>query len=187
MTESNVDEVALMMQVKDGQLSALAPLFEANKTALYNFFRRMGNSPEVSEDLVQETFMRILAYRSSFNGDSKFRTWLFGVARNVSVDHYRKHGHAQHDEYEDDHLTEDTETLQEQMMTQQKHSLFEQALLNIPAELREILVLSRFQQMKYEDIAEMINCNLNTLKSRMSLAITKLKSSYQQLTGEECQ
>ncbi|MCJ8272665.1 MAG: hypothetical protein MJK04_25115, partial [Psychrosphaera sp.] len=51
-------------------------------------------------------------------------------------------------------------------------------------EMREIIVLSRFQQMKYEDIADLINCNLNTLKSRMSLAIGKLKESYQRLSNE---
>jgi RNA polymerase sigma factor (sigma-70 family) len=65
-----------------------------------------------------------------------------------------------------------------------EYSLFNRALQGMPVEMREIIVLSRFQQMKYEDIADLINCNLNTLKSRMCLAIGKLKESYQRLSDE---
>ena len=178
------DEKELMMRVKAGQLDSLATLFESNKSRLFNYFRRMGNSPEVSEDLVQETFMRILAYRTSFNGTSSFRTWLYGIARNTSVDHFRKHKNsAGHEEFDETLMDGDT-TLCEELELEQKHSLFNRALQGMPVEMREIIVLSRFQQMKYEDIADLINCNLNTLKSRMSLAIGKLKESYQRLSNE---
>lgn len=179
------DEKELMLQVQKGQLECLAVLFESNKVRLFNFFRRMGNSPEVSEDLVQETFMRVLSYKSTYNGDAAFRTWLFGIARNVSVDHFRKYKNAMNSEEFDETTIDDESTLCDEFLEQQKHNLFNKALLNIPAELREILVLSRFQQLRYEEIAEMVNCNLNTLKSRMSLAIVKLKESYNRLNGEE--
>lgn len=179
------DENELMMQVKGGQLDSLAILFESNKKRLFNFFRKMGNSPEVSEDLVQETFMRILAYRSSYNGSSTFRTWLYGIARNTSVDHFRKHKNSMgHDEF-DESAIDGKGTLTDDIVNEQKQSLFNQALQSIPAELREIIVLSRYQQMNYEDIAQMVNCNLNTLKSRMRLAVGKLKESYQRLSGED--
>jgi RNA polymerase sigma-70 factor (ECF subfamily) len=179
------DEKELMFKVKAGQLDCLAPLFEANKVRLFNYFKRMGNSPQVSEDLVQETFMRILAYRSSFNGTSSFRSWLYGIAHNTSVDHFRKHKHSiNHDEF-DETTMDGNATLSEELEVEQKHTLFEQALQAIPAQMREIIVLSRFEQMKYEEIAQLIDCNLNTLKSRMSLAIKRLKESYQRLSGEE--
>lgn len=179
------DEKALMLQVQSGQLDSLAVLFENNKVRLFNFFRRMGNSPEVSEDLVQETFMRVLSYKSTYNGSASFRTWLFGIARNTSVDHYRKYKNAMGHEEFDEALIDGETTLSDEMEDEQRHSMFNKALLNIPQELREILVLSRFQQLRYEEIAQMFNCNLNTLKSRMSLAVTKLKESYNQLNGEE--
>jgi RNA polymerase sigma-70 factor (ECF subfamily) len=68
---------------------------------------------------------------------------------------------------------------------EQKHALFDRALQSIDHELRELIVLSRFGQMRYEQIATMMDCNLNTLKSRMCLAVNKLKQSYQFLAGEE--
>ena len=93
------DENALMMQVKAGQLDALGDLFENNQIRLFNYFLRMGNNRTLSEDLVQETFMRILAYRTSFSGASSFRSWLYRIARNAAVDHYRKNKHSnKHDE-----------------------------------------------------------------------------------------
>ncbi len=180
-----IDENELMLQVQNGQLESLALLFENNKVRLFNFFRRMGNAPEISEDLVQETFMRVLSYRSTFNGSASFRTWLYGIARNTSVDHYRKYKQSLDHEEFDDTTPDDKSSLCEQMVEQQSHSLFNKALASIPIELREILVLSRYSQLKYEEIALMVNCNLNTLKSRMTLAVSKLKESYNRLNGEE--
>ncbi|MCO4799241.1 MAG: hypothetical protein KC484_08510, partial [Colwelliaceae bacterium] len=80
------DEKELMFQVKAGQLDKLALLYEANKLALFNFFLRSGNNRALSEDFVQETFMRVLAYRTSFQGTSTFKSWLYGIARNTAAD-----------------------------------------------------------------------------------------------------
>lgn len=179
------DEKELMLQVQNGQLGSLAVLFENNKVRLFNFFRRMGNSPEVSEDLVQETFTRVLSYKSTYNGSASFRTWLFGIARNASVDNFRKNKNAMNTEEFDEGNINSGSSLCDEMVNEQKHNMFNKALSTMPVELREILVLSRFQQLKYEEIAEMVNCNLNTLKSRMSLAVVKLKESYNRLSSEE--
>jgi len=179
------DENELMQQVKNGQLDCLAVLFERNKSHLFNFFRQMGKSKEISEDLVQETFMRVLASRSSYNSNKNFKSWLFGIARNTSIDHYRKYKKTTGYEELDESSINDEKTLTSELEKEQKLSLFDQALRSIPSELREIIVLSRYQQMRYEDIASMFSCNLNTLKSRMSLAIKKLQESYDQLNNDE--
>ena len=186
-----IDEKAVMLQVRDGQVNQLAVLFERYKVKLFNFFRRLGNSPAQSEDLVQETFMRVLAYRSSFNGESQFNTWLYSIARNTSVDFHRKHKYAdQHEHFDEAQLYEDkklstSESLADSFCADEQQALFDKALGAIEPQHRELIVLSRFAQLRYEQIAQLVDCNLNTLKSRMSLAINKLKQSYQQLSGEE--
>ena len=178
------DENALMMQVKGGQLESLATLFESNQVRLFNYFLRMGNNRALSEDLVQETFMRILAYRTSFSGTSRFRTWLYSIARNTAIDHYRKNKHShKHDELFEEQLEGDG-NITDIMELDQKQALFTRALETISSEHREIIILSRFQQLKYEEIAELIGCNLNTLKTRMRSAINNLQKNYQQLSGE---
>ena len=80
----------MKLNVKAEQLDKLATLFENNKVQLLNYFIRKGNNRALSEDLVQETFMRVLAYRTSFSGSSTFKSWMYGIARNTVAEHYRK-------------------------------------------------------------------------------------------------
>jgi len=178
------DEKELMFQVKAGQLSQLAILFENNKVQLFNYFIRTGNNRSLSEDLVQETFMRVLAYRSSFSGSSTFKSWMYGIARNTIAEHYRKNKNQTLNCDMDDEELINEQTLAEEYETKQKNVIFNKSLASISAEDREIIVLSRFQQLNYQEISTLLDCNLNTLKSRMRNAVNKLQMSYQKLVGE---
>lgn len=178
------DERALMFDVQNGQLDKLAILFERNHLQLFNYFLRTGNNRAASEDLVQETFMKVLAYRSSFSGTANFKSWLFGIARNTKADYYRKSKQATTHLDIDEHDVGSEQTLGEEMEQWQKQDLFERALASINPELREIIVLSRFHQLNYEDIAQMHDCNLNTMKSRMRKGLTMLEQAYRKLAGE---
>lgn len=179
------NETELMLQVKAGNLDCLAPLFERYKVKLFNFFRRMGNSTQQSEDLVQETFMRALAYRSSFQGDKGFSCWIYGIARNTSADCYRKNKSSLNNEELDEETLPVEETMVEQFSEQQKQELFEKSISALTPEHREVLLLSRFHQLKYDDIAQLLDCNINTLKSRIRTAISELKTRYNQLSRGE--
>lgn len=79
-----------MTRVREGDLDKLGLLFERYKRPLYGFFYGLNRDQELSEDLVQNTFLRILKYRHLFRGDGDFKTWMFHIARNVSHDQYRK-------------------------------------------------------------------------------------------------
>jgi len=178
------DEKELMFQVKAGQLDKLATLFENNKVQLFNYFLRTGNNRALSEDLVQETFMRVLAYRTSFSGSSTFKSWMYGIARNTVAEHYRKNkNQALNCDMDDEELANE-KTLCEEFETEQQNAIFNKSLASISPEDREIIMLSRFQQLNYQEIAALLDCNLNTLKSRMRNALSKLQMSYQKLVGE---
>jgi RNA polymerase sigma-70 factor (ECF subfamily) len=175
---------ALMLQVQQGKLGVLAELFEHNHVALYHYFLRMGNSPAQSEDLVQDTFMKVMVYRDSFNGSASFKAWLYGIARNTAADQFRKS--QRWPESKDPSSLEQAaeKTLHDEIERQQRHDRFAQALALLPTELREILVLHRYQQLQYDEIAALLNCNLNTLKARMRKAVHELHQQYATLTGE---
>ena len=178
------DEKELMFQVKAGQLDKLATLFENNKVQLFNYFLRKGNNRALSEDLVQETFMRVLAYRTSFSGSSTFKSWMYGIARNTVAEHYRKNkNQALNCDMDDEELTNE-QTLDEEFETEQQNAIFNKSLASISPEDREIILLSRFQQLNYQEISTLLDCNLNTLKSRMRNAVSRLQVSYQKLVGE---
>lgn len=178
------DEKEIMLLVQAGQLDQLAILFENNKVKLFNYFLRMGNNRGLSEDLVQETFIKVLVYRTSFNGSSTFTSWLYGIARNTSADHYRKNKHSRQHEDIDELEVETGPSLDQTMAHAQQNELFARSLADLSNEHREIIILSRFQQLNYQDIAALLDCNLNTLKSKMRNAISKLHISYKKLSGE---
>ncbi len=178
------DEKELMFQVKAGQLDKLAVLFENNKVQLFNYFLRTGNNRALSEDLVQETFMRVLAYRTSFSGSSTFKSWMYGIARNTVAEHYRKNkNQALNCDMDDEELANE-QTLAEEFETEQQNAIFNKSLASISPEDRDIIMLSRFQQLNYQEISSLLDCNLNTLKSRMRNALNKLQMHYQKLLGE---
>src|SRR5262245_34410607 len=81
-----------MVAVRDGDVSRLGILFERHHVRLFNLFRRLGARAGGAEDLVQEVFFRMLKYRNNFRDDGDFLPWMYQLARNVSADHYRKHG-----------------------------------------------------------------------------------------------
>ena len=178
------DDSAIMELIQSGQVEHLSVLFERHHFSLYHYFLRMGNSSAQSEDLVQETFMKVMIYRNSYKGESSFRGWMYGIARNTAADQYRQ---TQRFPTPVDPATIEQgaeSSLQEDMERQQQHDRFAQALALLPVELREILVLHRYQQLQYEEIASLLNCNLNTLKARMRKAVSELHLAYSNLTRE---
>src|ERR1051325_5999650 len=87
MTET--DEL-LMLAVRNGEVAKLGVLFDRHHRALLDFFVRMTGSRSAAEDLVQDVFFRILKYRDTFRDDSRFKAWMFHIARNARFDYYKK-------------------------------------------------------------------------------------------------
>src|SRR5256885_940770 len=80
----------LMLQVRDGAGETLGVLFDRYQAPLFNFYAKLTGDRSLSEDLVQEVFLRILRYRQSYRAGTPFRAWIYQIARNARVDHYRK-------------------------------------------------------------------------------------------------
>src|SRR5215467_14541162 len=88
MTETDEN---LMLAVRAGDVSKLGLLFDRHHRALFDFFARMTGSRSLADDLVQDVFFRILKYRDTFREESRFKAWMFRIARTARFDHYRKH------------------------------------------------------------------------------------------------
>src|SRR5690606_7175346 len=84
------DDHELMLAVRDGRINDLAELFKRHHVAVYNFFRRLGHARSDAEDLVQETFLRMLRYASGYVADGHFGAWMYRIARNVAADAWAK-------------------------------------------------------------------------------------------------
>ena len=173
---------ALMEKVRDGDLDKLGLLFERYKRPLYGFFYGMNREQELSEDLVQNTFLRILKYRHLFRGEGDFKTWMFHIARNVSHDHYRKNKIKMKESIEDwqERLGHDENRFLEMQHTETQQMLA-MALEKLPADKREVLLLSKYQEKKYQEIGEILGCSEGAVKVKVFRALQELRVVYRQL------
>jgi RNA polymerase sigma factor (sigma-70 family) len=173
MTNSLRDE-ELMSQVRNGVGEMLGVLFDRYQMPLLNFFYKMTGNRPASEDLVQEVFFRILKYRQSYREGTPFRAWMYQIARNARVDAFRKQATEVNWEPELEPAVVPTDSAQQQQEFQRLH----QALLQMPEEKKEVLVLSRFQGLKYEEIAQLLGCEVNTVKTKVHRALQDLRELF---------
>ena len=171
----------LMELVRDGKVEKLAILFERYQTMLYNFFLRLTGNRAASEDLVQEVFIRILKYRAGYLGDSRFNIWMFQIARNAHVDHLRKQKGtlALDDQYDEAPSLE--RGPDERFETNEEAALVRRALDKLPVKKREILVLFRYQGLKLREIADLLGCQVGTVKVQVHRALKELGRIYGEL------
>lgn len=175
----------LMMRVRDGEVAQLGFLFERYQGLLYNFFLRQCQDRESSQDLVQEVFLRILRYRHTFRGGSKFTVWMYSIARNACADHFRKRKKENPAEIETLAAFAASDPLPHETLEQdQEAALVRQALHRLSADKREVLLLSRYQNLTYEEISEILRCPVGTIKARVHWALKDLKKIFATLSGE---
>jgi RNA polymerase sigma-70 factor (ECF subfamily) len=180
----NKSDHQLMQAVREGDLDKLGYLFEKYHKQLYNFFLRQVENPELSEDFVQEVFFRMLKYRHTYRGESKFTTWMYAIAHNARIDHYRKAKNRQDYTDEIDRLVSKQLNPEELSERSSRHEMLHRALRKLSDEKREVLILSRFQHLKYEEISQILDCPVGTIKARVFHAIRDLKVFFNQQTDE---
>lgn len=173
----------LMEDVKQGKVEKMAVLFEKHHVSLFNFFMRLTGNRNISEDLVQEVFMRMLKYRATYQGRSKFTLWMYQIGRNAHIDYLRKKKDALplEDQWSEPITTE--ESPEEKLEGGQEVQLLRQALAQLPLKKREVLILSRYQNLKYKEIAELMDCHIGTVKAHVHRAIKELGKIYFELQG----
>jgi len=182
----STSDKALMMKVKNGDLDKLGLLFERYNRPLFSFFYRMSKEAELCEDLVQSVFERILKYRETYTGDGKFTTWMFSIARNAHIDHYRKlKREGIPVEIDEERLELDDEETKVVVNKQEKKDLLEMALERLDEDKREVVILSRYEGFKYKEIAEILESTEGAIKVKMFRAMKELKDLVHTL-NEEC-
>jgi len=173
---------ALMLQVKNGDLDALGVLFERYHHRLFGFFYRLTSRRDISADLVQDVFERILRYRTSYTGNGDFATWLFRIARNRHADHYRQMEKEAVDEHRDAPLPASSYPAVPQpaapdaaLTETDDRLLLEQALDRLDPDKKQALVLSRMEGFLYREIAEIMECTEGAVKVRVFRGLQELR------------
>ncbi|PUZ30594.1 RNA polymerase sigma factor [Chitinophaga costaii] len=169
-----------MIKIKEGNLDGMRLLFVRYNRPLYGFLFRMTNDRETSEDIVQEVFYRMLKSRHTFMGTGEFRTWMYHLSRNVLKDVIRKHKKAGH-HFEMTAFEERIDSgaaADEKLLKQQEAAMVQEALGRLSPEFREVLILSRYQDLRYSEIAAILDITQGAVKVRVHRAIEQLKQIF---------
>ncbi|MEQ9301676.1 MAG: sigma-70 family RNA polymerase sigma factor [Cyclobacteriaceae bacterium] len=169
-----------MSEVQKGHLDHLEELFERYQKKLFNFFMRLTYDQAASEDLIQNVFVRIMKYRSSYNPDLKFKTWIYQLSRNQFHDYYRKEVEKR-DDFSDVAAMPDHDLQTDDGFDQDQRDQLEVAMQKLSVEKRELLVMSKMQGMHYEDIAEIKEITIANVKVQVHRALKELRTFYFQM------
>lgn len=177
--EPMTDEL-IMEAVKNGDLQQASVLFERYHKRIFNFLARMTLDRNVAEDLTQNVFLRMIKYRGSFKEGNKFLPWIYQMARNIFSDHYQadkvKAGFVDIEKMKDS--VSDKEENKEQ---DEREKLLYQSMSLLSDDQRELLVLTRFQHMKYEEVAAIMDTTVANIKVKVHRAIAALREHYFEL------
>ncbi|MBI4564428.1 MAG: sigma-70 family RNA polymerase sigma factor [Planctomycetes bacterium] len=184
---SAASDQALIEAIKKGDLAAFTELVSRHQRALVNFFYRCAWDLQTAEDCAQEVFVKLYAHLDAYEPRAKFTTFLYRVARNLWIDKVRAReadpkpislegtgGGAQNVPLKD-RIPSRGETPIETLTRREMQEALRRAIDALPKEQRLVVVLSEMQGLKYQEISEILEIPVGTVKSRMHTAIEKLK------------
>jgi RNA polymerase sigma-70 factor (ECF subfamily) len=180
---------ALMLRYQGGDVRSFEILLTRHRKPVFNFILRYVRSRELAEDLLQETFLRVIKGAENYQRKAKFTTWLYTIARNLCVDQSRraKHRKAQSldaplsrgdaensgtllDVVSGDELATDRKAVSTQL-----HATLHRAIDTLSDDQREVFLMREFLDMPFKQIADVVGVPENTVKSRMRYALEKLR------------
>jgi|CXWL01.1.fsa_nt_gi RNA polymerase sigma-70 factor (ECF subfamily) len=175
----------LIEKFYEGDREALAVIFERHKEGVFNFALRMVNNRADAEDIISDTFGRVCDSRNKFVQKAKFKTWLYTIARHACIDKIRsrrKWGSMWFEKKDSNEQTQmdfpsDDESAS-QVLDRKEVSQHIQSVINkLPSDQREAIMLREFQELAYDEIAQMLGCSLANVKILIYRARVQLKDS----------
>ena len=181
----SAEEKALIERCKRGDLAAFNDLVRKYEKQVYNFAYRLTGNYDDANDVAQDAFLRVFNAIGTFRGDSSFSTWLFRITTNVFLDERKKakaHPQTSLDEYLEfgessvARQIEDPSPTPEAVLEESERALIlSKAVSDLPEYQRAMVTLYHSQQKSYEEIAEIMDLPIGTVKSRLNRARLALK------------
>ena len=186
-----LDDGALMERYRDGDQACFEILVRRHQGPIFRFFLRHLGDLESAEDMTQEAFIRVVQNRASFRTGAKFTTWIYTIARNLSVDEMRKRRYRRHRSLDEplggrdgdpgrtlgDLVGDPQARTEAQAGDLEMRSVLEKAIAALPLEQREVFSLREMGGLSFQEVAEVVKCNENTVKSRMRYALERLHAA----------
>ena len=179
--DEDISDESLMLNYSRGEADAFEVLYQRHKGPLYRFILRQCGQAFVDE-LFQDIWLKVINSRLRYKVKATFKTWLYRIARNRIIDHYRK----QHIRPIDDHPEEvniirsaEQSQPENQLEANDQHGQLMKAIASLPAEQKEVFLLREEAGLELEEIALTTGINYETAKSRLRYAVKKLQQQLE--------
>jgi RNA polymerase sigma-70 factor (ECF subfamily) len=180
-------DVQLMLDVKAGDEQSFELLLRKYRTPLVNFLFRMVRDTAVAEDLAQEVFLRVYRARQEYAPSAKFTTWMFRIATNLALNSVRDNRHRQmeismdqtvdtgEDEQQPLQVADRAPTVEQELVARSRAELILKAIYALPEKQRAAVLLHKYQELDYDEIARVLECSESALKSLLFRAYETLR------------
>ena len=177
-------DVQLMLDVKAGDDDSFDLLLKKYRTPLVNFLYRMVRDVPTAEDLAQEVFLRVYRARKKYSPSAKFTTWLFRIATNLALNSLRDNRRRQMEISLDATADEDESPRElparemrtdERMVENVRTEFIRRAVASLPEKQRVAVLLHKYEEMDYGEIAKILDCSESALKSLLFRAYETLR------------
>jgi RNA polymerase sigma-70 factor (ECF subfamily) len=176
-------DAELMLRVKDGDGASFGLLLEKHRSAVIHFLYRMVQSHAIAEELAQEVFLRVYKSRGTYEPTAKFTTWLFRIATHLALNWLRdgknERGQEHLDETSDDmparQVSDRKPSVEQKMVHQVKVEEIRQAIATLPQKQRAAVLMHKYEEMEYSQIAKVLSCSESAVKSLLFRAYETLR------------
>ncbi len=177
-------DAELMMRVRDGDSASFALLLERHRAPVIHFLYRMVQNQAIAEELAQEVFLRVFRSRASYEPTAKFTTWLFRIATHLALNQIRDRRHEKGAESLDAEskegigrqLPDRLPTVEQDMVKQARLNEVRLAIEALPAKQKAAVLMHKYQEMEYSQIARVLGCSESAVKSLLFRAYETLRS-----------
>ena len=165
----------LMQRYAKGDAKAFDELYLRHRGPLYRYFIRQIKEPATANDLYQGAWEKIIKARKSYRSEFPYTTWMYRIAHNHLVDHFRRL--KPEDDTETDTLAGDRDDPEQHASETERSEQLRQGIISLPTDQRDALLLKLESGLNMEEIADLTGVNRETVKSRLRYAVDKLKRS----------
>ena len=177
-------DAELMLRVKEGDGASFGVLLDKHRSSVVHFLFRMVQNHAVAEELAQEVFLRVYRNRATYEPTAKFTTWLFRIATHLALNSIRDGRHERTQERLDDdsreipvrQVKDRRPSVEQSMVYQARLEEVRQAIATLPDKQRAAVLMHKYEEMEYSQIAAVLNCSESAVKSLLFRAYESLRA-----------
>lgn len=190
-TQAPDPDALLMARVRDGDNDCFRVLLDKHRNSLVHFLDRMVRDRAVSEELAQEVFLRIYRSRGSYEPTARFTTWMFRIATHMALNHVRDGRAEKGQERIDDNrdglpsreLPDRGPSVEQRMVAESRLAEIREAIALLPEKQRAAVLMHKYEEMEYSQIADALGCSESAVKSLLFRAYETLRARLGHMVG----